>query len=1416
MMENDQYMKPDYIFEVSWEVCNKVGGIYTVLSTKARQLTERFGDHYILLGPDVRKETDEDPDFIEDKTLMIAWQEKAASEGLHFHIGRWNISGRPIVIQVDFTTFFPNKNKIFAKFWETYKLDSLSGGWDYIEPALFGYAAGRIIESYYEFYLSGQDKIIAHFHEWMTGTGILYLNEFMPQAATVFTTHATTLGRSIAGNGLPLYKNLTTYDPDTTAQNFNLRSKYSLEFHSANTCDVFTTVSPVTARECEHFLRRKVSVITPNGFEESFVPVGDEFARRREVARLRMTAVTEALLNQHIPEDSLWILTSGRYEFRNKGIDLFIDSLGRINKDPDVKRPVLAVIAVPGNQKGPDEAMLQRMKQTDFGQPITGVYLTHLLWDPANDAVLRRIQENELFNRPEDKVKIIFIPSYLNGHDGVFNLDYYDFVIGFDVSTFASYYEPWGYTPLESLAFHVPAMITSLSGFGQWIRGYNPNTEPGLVVLDRDDDNDGAVVEQMIVNINKALAWDASQFEAARNQAFDLSRLTLWDKLISYYLEAYEMALKISLTRSDQYLSKQQTDIGALLQQAIVVKPEWRKILVSPTLPEKFHMLTELAWNLWWTWNNDAISLFEEIDPVLWRNSRQNPLSLIEGITIEKLHCLEKNPRFMEKLQAVYKRFKQYMDVPRKSGKDLVAYFSMEYGLHDTLKMYSGGLGVLAGDYIKEASDCNTNLVAVGLIYRYGYFTQVISLFGDQVARYEALKFSHLPLTPARGSDGDWIRVSVALPGRVVYAKVWILQVGRISVYLMDADIPENSEADRAISFNLYGGDEEMRFKQELLLGVGGIRLLDVLGIYPDLFHINEGHGAFIGLERLRKYVQHDRLNFMEALEVVRSSTLFTTHTPVAAGHDHFTEDLLRTYIPHYADRLHITWDVFMNLGRMHKGNTGDKFSMSVLAVNFAQEVNGVSRLHGQVSQEMFSPLFDGYFTNEIPVGYVTNGVHYPTWTAPIWKKLHEEVFGPAFFSDQSNPEHWKKIHQVPDAKIWEIRNQLRKDLVEYLRDKVTRDLTMRQENPKLIFQTIETLNEQTLTVGFARRFATYKRAHLLFTNLERLDGLINNPTRPIQFIFAGKAHPRDKAGQDLIKRIIDISKRPEFIGKIIFLENYEIELSKKLIPGVDIWLNTPTRPMEASGTSGEKAVMNGVINLSVLDGWWAEGYHPDAGFAIPEGRMYQDQHYQDELDAEILYNLLEDKIMPLFYTRNGDNIPVEWIQYVKNTFSEIAPHFTMKRMLNDYKSNYYNKLLARSAEIRKDDYFLARRVAKWKIKVASNWERIEVLEVKVPDPSISPLKLGELFEAEVVLLIPEISCEDIGVEALFGQKDNGDVKNILWVKEMEMKKLGDNRVSFSCSFHMDRAGGYDYIFRIFPKSELVPYRQSLRLVKWI
>lgn len=504
---------------------------------------------------------------------------------------------------------------------------------------------------------------------------------------------------------------------------------------------------------------------------------------------------------------------------------------------------------------------------------------------------------------------------------------------------------------------------------------------------------------------------------------------------------------------------------------------------------------------------------------------------------------------------------------------------------------------------------------------------------------------------------------------------------------------------DRRITHQLYGGDSEMRFKQEMILGIGGIRLLKKLNINPVIYHSNEGHSAFIGLERLRMLIEKKQLNFSQAQEVVRASTLFTTHTPVPAGHDAFEEHVLRTYMPHYAERLNISWEEFIGLGRFHPNDPNEKFSMSVLAANLSQEVNGVSQIHGRVSREMFQQLYPGYFANELHISHVTNGVHYFTWTNRLFQELYENNFPKSFLTDQSNPAHWEQIQQIDSAAIWSIRRQLKKELISYLKNKIRNDLTKRQESPKLILKTIDALNDHALIIGFARRFATYKRAHLLFSNLERLSELVNKTDRQLIFLFAGKAHPNDKAGQDLIKRIIEISKTPPFIGKIVFVENYDMELGHKLTSSCDIWLNTPTRPLEASGTSGEKAVMNGVLNFSVLDGWWAEGYKPNAGWAIEEQRMYQNQSFQDELDAETIYTLLETEIIPAFFDRNSEGIPEKWIGFIRNNIAQIAPHFTMKRMLDDYFEKFYHKLAARTKALVDNHYEKAISLTAWKQK---------------------------------------------------------------------------------------------------------------------
>jgi len=1415
-MTEPKLIKPDYIFETSWEICNKVGGIYTVVATKAPGIQKEFEDNYILIGPDVWKETKKNPDFIEDNYIYRSWREHAEAQGLRLRIGRWNIESNPIVVLVDFTQYFQIKDKIFASFWESYKLDSISGQWDYVEPALFGYAAAKVIESFYEFNLTSHDRIIAHFHEWMTGTGVLYLHENVPQVGTVFTTHATALGRAVAGNNLPLYGDFSAYPPDSAARRFDIVSKFSLERAAAQSSDAFTTVSDITAVECTHFLGRPVDEVTPNGFDDSFIPAAAEFENRRVMARHKLMQVSRALFNSELPDDTLLIVNSGRYEFRNKGIDLYIDALAALNKDPELKRNIIGFITVPANQSGPSESLSSRLNDPDFNSPTEGQYLTHGLFDQEHDQVINKARNVGLFNKPGDKVKLIFVPSYLNGADGIFNFSYYELLIGFDLSVFPSYYEPWGYTPLESLAFHIPTITTSLAGFGLWIRDKQKDYEPGAWVIDRTDSNADEVTRKISSIVLAFAGFDKKKVKEAREKAQMLSRIAVWDELVGKYHQSYSLALAKVENRVELFRDKRTPDLLMSFPLKKHQAPIWNKVLVKPGIPERFNGLKRLSRNLWWSWNPQAIDLFRSIDPIKWEALNQNPMALLESLTVKQMLQLERNDAFINKLDQIYEEFETYMKKAVEKPKQQVAYFSMEYGLHDTVQIFSGGLGILAGDYLKEASDSNKNMVAVGLLYRYGYFRQNLSIFGDQIDTYTPQKFTHMPLKPVRNGNGEWVMVTLALPGRALHAKVWKLDVGRIPLYLLDADIEENSEADRFITHQLYGGDWDNRFKQELLLGVGGIRLLNAIGLKPNVFHCNEGHAAFIGIERLRLLVEEKKFAFDQAVEIVRATQLFTTHTPVPAGHDAFTEDVLRAYIPHYADRLNIDWNTFMNLGRFVEDKHDEKFSMSVLATRLSQEMNGVSRIHGRVSREMFQGMFEGYYAEELYISYITNGVHLPTWTSASWQNLYKKTFGDDFIQNQSNTELWAKIHEVPDQEIWNLRQSHRKELIEYLRIRIGEDLKRRQENPKFIMRTIESLNEKTLTIGFARRFATYKRAYLLFNNLDRLSQLVNNANRPVQFVFAGKAHPADKAGQDLMKRIVEVSKMPQFIGKIVFVENYDMSLGAKLVQGVDVWLNTPTRPLEASGTSGEKAIMNGVVNFSVLDGWWAEGYKHDAGWALPEEQTYQNMHFQDELDTESIYNIFADEIVPDFYNRDEKGIPLKWVNYIKNTISGISPEFTMKRMIDDYYEKFYNKLMNRSAMLFDRNYEGIRQLTAWKRKIIRGWESIETVSVRMPDSTRKPLRLGENFVAEVVLNVNELAAHDIGLEVLFGHKVNDEVKTLSFVEEMTMAGVNGNIVTFFIEIPTLQAGVFDFAFRLYPKHPLLPHKQDFNLVKWI
>ena len=853
------------------------------------------------------------------------------------------------------------------------------------------------------------------------------------------------------------------------------------------------------------------------------------------------------------------------------------------------------------------------------------------------------------------------------------------------------------------------------------------------------------------------------------------------------------------------------------MQQGIEIStPSWASVRVTRHLPGELEGLETLCKNLWWCWNDRAKALFKYVDPELWHHSRHNPMVILDQVSLKRYKQLAKDAQFCAQLRAVLDEFNGYMAEKARRGCPSIAYFCMEYGLDASLQIYSGGLGILAGDYLKESSDMNVNMVAVGLLYRYGYFTQKITPQGNQVAEYNAQDFLKIPAEPVTDAEGHWATVSMQLPGRDLHARIWKVPVGRTDLYLLDTDFEDNAPEDRQITHQLYGGDWENRLKQEILLGIGGIRTLRLLGLHPQIYHCNEGHAAFIGLERLREYMYEQKMDYSEAIELVRASGLFTTHTPVPAGHDAFEESMLYKYLGHYPARFGISWETLLSMGKVNVEDKNERFSMSILAANCSQNVNGVSMLHGKVSQDIFANMYPGYLPEELHISYVTNGVHYPTWAAKEWQWVHTKVFGPDFWTHHYDKRCFEGIYNVSDEEVWNTRKALKHELVRQMGDRLANPDTTSHYSPSQVVEIKERFREDVLTIGFARRFATYKRATLLFSDLDRLDSIVNNPKQPVQFIFAGKAHPADGMGQDLIKQIIEISKQPRFLGKIVFIPGYDISLAKRLVQGVDVWLNNPTRPLEASGTSGEKAAMNGVMHFSVLDGWWVEGYKEGAGWALPLEKTYDDQNYQNELDAATIYTIIENEIAPAYYNVDpSTGRSTQWIGYIKNTIAKVACEFTTNRMMEDYCVRYYQPQFDRYNMLVADGCAKAREIAAWKKRVLESWPRIEVKNYTAPAASYV-LSQDNPLDSEVVLDLAGLSPEDVGVEMIFAVTDKKNKLHIQETLDYEVRSFADGVATYHASILPDRTGMYKIGVRVYPKNALLPHRQDFPLVKWL
>ena len=853
----------------------------------------------------------------------------------------------------------------------------------------------------------------------------------------------------------------------------------------------------------------------------------------------------------------------------------------------------------------------------------------------------------------------------------------------------------------------------------------------------------------------------------------------------------------------------------------------FNKITVNPQLPKNINRLQEIANNLWWSWNSEFLRLFKKIDNDLWETVDKNPVKFLRRVSQERIERASNDDKFVKEYNKVVKNFDDYMTSKDtwfnkkypENKNDLIAYFSAEYGLDEIIPIYSGGLGILSGDHLKSASDLGIPLVGVGLLYKNGYFNQKIEGYGIQVSEYQDIDLENLPINPVKNEKGEDLIIYVKFPKRRLYLKVWQINVGRVKLYLLDSDIDNNNPEDRDVTLRLYGGDQEMRIRQEIVLGMSGVELLKVLGLNPTIYHMNEGHSAFLTLELMKNTIEEKQVSFDVAKDIVSAKTVFTTHTPVPAGNDIFPVDLVEKYFKNYWEFLGTDRETFLRLGMKPTDNMENSFNMGILALKIAGKKNGVSKLHGEVSRELFGEVWPNIAANESPITYVTNGIHTCSWLAPKLKDLYNEYLTtPAtpFWQDKIHlDETWKRIKNIPNDKLWQVHLERKQKLIELIKENTTNRLRRAGVSYEEVKEIVSGLNANDLIIGFARRFATYKRATLIFNDIERITEILNDSERPVKLVFAGKAHPADKPGQDLIKYIHELSMKPQFKGKIFLLENYNIAMSRYLVSGVDVWLNTPRRPMEASGTSGQKASVNGVINFSVLDGWWAEGYDQTNGWNIGTNKEYSSYQEQDIADSESIYRTLENKIIPMFYDRNENGISDRWVETMKNSIITTGGKYSTARMLVDYTNKLYMPLINLTNE-----YFniLERAVefTSWKKDIYTHWKNITIEQEDNPE-NIN-IDAGDSIEVRCNVTIPNLSKDDIQVQVYCGRvADNGTVDDVIvipmkFVSEEEEYK----RYHYSAKIKLQTGGNYGYTFRVMPQNEMLLDSENLDLVKWI
>ncbi len=1408
-----------FLFEVSWEVCNKVGGIHTVVKSKIHEAIKKFGENYCLIGPLF----DHNPEFIDDRNSPLTQVTDALlKEGIKTAVGYWNIPEKPPVILVKYTDTI-DQSRLLYQLWKDFGVDSMTGGWDYQEPVLFATIAAKVIETASS--IRNDTTFLAHFHEWTSGAGLLHLKKHAPTVATIYTAHSTVVGHKICEQGANLYQLLGKINADKEAAKQMVTAKHSLETASAREADLFTTISDITAIEAKNMLGVETGTILHNGLNINRInsEITPEY---RSESRRKLIEFASNFLKKKIENDTTVIIsTSGRYEYLNKGLDIFLSTMSELKRKKITGKNIIAFCFTMAGAKPPNDS---------FRSEKYSSISTHPLWDASADPFIATASRLGLDNtEKESPVNLILVPAQLNGNDGVLNMEYLEALSGCDLTVYPSFYEPWGYTPLESAAFAIPTVSTDIAGFGRWVKSMYPDNE-SIKIVNRESVDMAETVKELTTHILKVISLDKESMEKLRNGALQIARGASWENLFKNYAKAYDTALvkaKTRIQRSTATEATRDTKNISSFRGTNSSRPRFKQFSVITSLPKKLERLRELAHNIWWVWNADATELFVRLDPILFEKISSNPVALLEIIDPAKLELVSKNESYMLLYESVMQKFDKYMSMKGSLIKELdpvspkhpIAYFSMEFGLHECLPLYSGGLGILSGDHMKSTSDVNLPLFGVGLLYKNGYFKQSISKDGTQKVDYFHNDFFRMPLTEVT-KNSERLTIGINFPGRTVYARIWKALVGRTEIYFLDTDIQENNGSDREITSKLYGGDKRTRIEQEIILGIGGVRLIDELELTPSVYHLNEGHSAFLILERLMHLVKKVGLDFKAAGEIIKGSTVFTTHTPVPAGNETFDISLVENYLRYYIENNGLSWQEFSDAGHKKAGDHGP-FEMTVFALKYTNKRNGVSRLHKLVSKEMWQELWSGFLIQEVPIDHITNGVHPGTWLTSEIHNLLLKYASVDMHEDLLKIWSWDKAMKIPDEQLWQAHLFLKTKLYNTIKERITANWTREGEDPTTLDRFLMKFSPNALTIGFARRFATYKRATLFMKNLDRIRNILSNKKYPVQFIIAGKAHPADKIGADLIRDIAQMCKQDEYLGQIVFVENYDMTLARRLISGADVWLNNPRRPLEASGTSGQKAGMNGVINCSVLDGWWDEGYNGQNGWAIGERKEYLNTDMQDIIDSDSLYDILENELIPSYYQRNMGGIPEKWVRMMKQSIISTISEFNTHRMLKDYAKKMYVPTAKKHFALTANHYELARKLSQQKTAMNAKFPGVHIKNVQISGIHGDNLAVNDEISFFIEANIGQLSKDEVTAEMVLIQ-DKGD-PDISFshleklhndkIKYIPLSPIEQNgsEIKYGATYKAAEAGKFNYGARIRPAGNDIEDIIDMNLVYW-